>query len=207
MRKLIGTAKPICALSVARRCIAVVIALLSAMPAQAQEHHSDTFDDVLQYVPYASVFALKACGVQSRDEWPQLAVTAAASWVATAGVAYVLKHSVKEWRPDGSDQLSFPSGHSCFAFAGATVLHKEFGRLSPWISVAGYGIATMTAIDRVVNDRHHWYDVAAGAGIGILSTEVTYYLGDKLFKNSRLFNNDHASLVFTGTQLSLALRW
>lgn len=171
------------------------------LSAQAQQRHADGIDDVLQYVPYASVFALKACGVESRDDWRQLALTAAASWVVSGGVAYVLKHSVREWRPDHSDRRSFPSGHSTFAFAGATALHKEFHHVSPWISVAGYSVATLTAVDRVVKDRHHWYDVAAGAGIGILSTELTYYLSDKVFRNDRL------AFSFTGDRLDVAFRW
>ena len=162
----------------------------------------DRFDDVLQYVSYTSVFALKAVGVPSRNNWPKLAATAAASWVGTAGVAYVLKHSVKEWRPDQSDQLSFPSGHSAFAFAGATVLRKEFGHVTPWIPVVGYSIAVATAIDRVAKDRHYWYDTVAGAGIGILSTEISYFLSDMVFGK-----NNHLTLTFTGTRFDLAWYW
>ena len=151
----------------------------SLFTASAQQRHSDGLDDVLQYVPYASVLTLKACGVESRDEWP----------------------TIHEWRPDDSDNRSFPSGHSTFAFAGATVLHKEFGHLSPWISVAGYSVATLTAVDRVCRDRHHWYDACAGAAIGFLSTELTYYVTD------RLFPRHNASLAFTGNSIDFALRW
>ena len=78
--------------------------MLAISVVQAQQKHSDTVDDVLQYLPYASVFALKACGVQSRDNWTKLTVTTVASWVVSGGIGYVLKHSVKEWRPDDSDQ-------------------------------------------------------------------------------------------------------
>ena len=184
------------------RVIAILFTFhFSLLTSSAQQRHSDGFDDVLQYVPYASVLALKACGVESRDEWPQLLVATAGSWVVSAGVAYALKHSVKEWRPDDSDQRSFPSGHTTFAFAGATALHKEFGKVSPWISVAGYGVATLTAVDRVCRDRHHWYDVCAGAAIGYLSTELTYYVTDYLFPKH------NASIAFTGNTVEFALRW
>ena len=107
--------------------------------------------DVLQYAPYASVFVLKTCGVESRDEWKGLALTSAASWVVTAGVGYTLKHFIDEERPDHSDYKSFPSGHAMFAFAGATILHHEFGKVSPWISIAGYGVATVVAVERVAS--------------------------------------------------------
>ena len=168
---------------------------------QAQQKHSNGADDILQYVPYATVVGLKVCGVESRDDWTKLAATTAASWVVTAGVAYTLKHTVKEWRPDETDQHSFPSGHSAFAFAGATMLHKEYGHLSPWISVAGYGVATFTAVDRVVKERHHWYDVAAGAGIGFLSAELTDYLCNRFFKR------DQVVVGFAGNRLDVAIRW
>ena len=183
-----------------------VIAMLfmihySLCTASAQQRHSDGLDDVLQYVPYASVLTLKACRMESRDEWPQLLAATVGSWAVSAGVAYTLKHSIHEWRPDDSDNRSFPSGHTTFAFAGATVLHKEFGHQSPWISVAGYGVATFTAVDRVCRDRHHWYDVCAGAAIGFLSTELTYYVTD------RLFPRHNATLAFTGNTIDFALRW
>ena len=184
-----------------KHVVVLLACLLMSVGTQAQQKHSDTFDDVVQYVPYASVFALKACGVESRDDWTKLAVTTAASWVATAGAGWVLKHTVKEWRPDNSDQKSFPSGHSLIAFGGATALHKEFGKVSPWISVAGYSVATFVAVDRVVRDRHHWYDVAAGAGIGIAATEITWWLSDLVFKK----NKDKVAMGFSGNTLDIAI--
>ena len=160
-------------------------------------------DDVLQYVPYASVLALKVCGVESRHDWPRLAVATVGSWVLSAGVAYTLKHTVREWRPDHTDRRSMPSGHATFAFAGATVLHHEYGHLSPWISVAGYGVAALTAADRVRRDRHHWYDVCAGAAIGVLSTEATYWLCGKLFPDKQ--QTVQIGLQPTGVSVQVAL--
>lgn len=176
--------------------------MLGLLPTQAfsQQKHSDTFDTMIEYVPYTSVFVLKACGVESRDDCKKLVLTTAASWVAAAGSAYILKHSIKEWRPDHSDQKSFPSGHATIAFAGATALHREFGHISPWISISGYGLATFVAVDRVCRDRHHWYDVAAGAGIGFTATTLTWWISDKFIKN------DHVALGFSGNTIDLAIR-
>jgi membrane-associated phospholipid phosphatase len=169
--------------------------------AHAQQKHSDGLDDVLEYMPYASIFVLKACGVESRDDWKKLAMTTAASWVASAGTAYILKRNIKETRPDGTNQRSFPSGHSCIAFAGATALHHEFGLVSPWISAAGYGVATFVAVDRVLKDRHYWYDVVAGAGIGFAATEATWWLSRKVLKDK----SDQVSIGFGGNALDLAV--
>lgn len=181
----------------------IALCLTVTLNASAQQRHSDAADDVLQYVPYASVFVLKAAGVESSHQWTQLAATVAASWVASAGTAYVLKHSIQEWRPDSTDRRSFPSGHSTFAFAGATALRHEFGHLSPWITVGGYTVATLTAIDRVRRDRHHWYDVCAGAAIGIAATELTYYVSDLLFPPKQ----KNISLGITPAGLDLVVRW
>lgn len=177
-------------------CLSVAI-----LTATAQQHHSDGIDNLLEYTPYASIFVMKAVGVDSRHDWPQLAVTAAASWVVSAGTAYALKHSVKEWRPDHSDQRSFPSGHATIAFAGATALRHEFGHISPWITVGGYTVAALTAADRVRLDRHHWYDVCAGAAIGTLATEAVYLLSD------RLFPKKNVAVTVTDNSLTFAYRW
>lgn len=183
-----------------KRITLIILCYLMCVNANAQDQkHSDGLDDVLQYVPYTSVFALKALGVDSKDNWEDLMLTTAASWVITAGVTYGLKHSVKEWRPDNTDQKSFPSGHSAFAFAGATMLRHEYGHLSPWITAAGYGVATFTAVDRVLKDRHHWYDVVAGAAIGAGVGELTWYLSRKMF------NTDNVAIGFNGTQMDVVI--
>ena len=167
--------------------------------AQDKAYHGDGPDDVLQYAPYASLFLLKAVGVESASSWKRLAVNAAASYVFTAGTAWVLKHSIHETRPDGTDRRSFPSAHSAIAFAGAHALHKEYGRISPWVSVAGYGVAAFTAIDRVCRNRHHWYDVAVGAAIGIGTTELGYWLGDKI-------TGEHSKYQGSMTPTALSMR-
>ena len=59
------------------------------------------------------------------------------------------------------------------------------------------------AVDRVIKDRHHWYDVAAGAGIGIAATEITWWLSDKLFPKQK----DRVQIAFTGTTLDVAVRF
>ena len=45
-----------------------------------------------------------------------------------------------------------------------------------WLSISGYPIAIATGIYRVLNDKHWVGDIIAGAGIGIVSTEIAYWL-------------------------------
>lgn len=162
--------------------ILTITAILIASPIKAQNAtpHRDGIDNYLQYAPIVTTYALKAAGAESASSWKRMTVNTAISFGLSCGTAYVLKHTVHDRRPDGSDNRAFPSGHTVIAFAGAVALDKEFRHLSPWISVVGYAVATATAIDRVRRDRHNWDDIAAGAAIGIAGTELGYWLGDKI---------------------------
>jgi len=191
---------------------AILLYTAAVLPALGQQHRSDAFDDLLQHMPMAAVFVLKACSPTNHPQqgeaaplnppnWVELTLTALSSYAIGAATAYSLKQMVAERRPDKSDRRSFPSGHTMFAFAGATMLHHEFGHLSPWVTIGGYGIATLTAVDRLVRDRHYLHDVCAGAAIGIAATELTYFLKQKLFKSRNV------DLSFTGQRLDLAIRW
>ena len=148
-------------------------------------------DDYLQFFGPTAVAGLKLAGVEGRSDWPRLAVSAALSYGIMAGFVNGIKYTAKEMRPDGSTANSWPSGHTATSFVGATLLHKEYGLTrSPWYSVAGYAMATATGVMRVLNNRHWVSDVMSGAGIGILSTELGYAIGDLLFKGKGLLRNN-----------------
>ena len=148
-------------------------------------------DDYTQFFGPAMVAGLKLGGYEGRSDWPRLLASAGLSYAIMAGFVNGIKYTAKEMRPDGSTANSWPSGHTATSFVGATLLHKEYGLTrSPWFSVAGYGVATATGVMRVLNNRHWVSDVMSGAGIGIMSTELGYALGDLLFKGKGLLRND-----------------
>ena len=89
--------------------------------------------------------------------------------VVGASVAYHLKK-----RPDSGNNNSFPSGHTAQAFAAASFFSHEFGHRSVWYSIGAYAVASSVGVMRVLNDRHWLSDVFAGAGFGILSTNLVY---------------------------------
>ena len=141
------------------------------------------YDDYLTLVPAAAMLGLKVAGVEGRSSWGRMLVSDAFSAALVATAVNTLKYTTKVTRPDGSKQNSFPSGHTAVAFMSATMLHKEYGLTrSPWYSVAGYTWATGIGLSRILNNRHWLSDVLAGAGIGILSTELGYFLADLIFK-------------------------
>lgn len=148
-------------------------------------------DNYTQFSPYAVAVGLKALGYDGRSSWDRLAVSTLASNAVMALAVNATKYSVKEMRPDNSTRNSFPSGHTATAFVAATVLHKEYGLTrSPWFSVGGYAVAMGTGFMRVLNNRHWISDVMAGAGIGILSTELGYFIGDILYKNNGIMRRE-----------------
>lgn len=140
----------------------------------------------IQYLPLAATLGLKAFGVESRSSWARMAVSGAAGGAIMLAATQSMKHLISTGRPDNSDDHSFPSGHTATAFVTATILHREYGHISPLVSIGGYATAAATGILRIRKNRHWASDVAAGAGIGILATELGYCITDALFRNKGL---------------------
>lgn len=140
------------------------------------------YDNYTQYVPLAAAWGLKLAGVEGRSSWKELTVSNVFSAALMAGFVNALKYTTKETRPDNSANNSFPSGHTATAFMCATILHKEYGMISPWYSIGGYTLAGLTGITRQLNNRHWIGDVLVGAGIGMISTDLGYFLSDLIFK-------------------------
>lgn len=162
---------------------------------QYKRYHGDGIDNVLEYVPTAAVFGLKLLGVPAESSWKRRLTVSVVSFGINAAVTYSLKHTIHEMRPDGTDNHSFPSGHTAVAFSGATTLMHEYRKVSPWIGVAGYAVATTVAVDRVRRNRHHWGDVVAGAAIGVASAEAGYWIGDIILGKGKKKNKMSAFLL------------
>lgn len=143
-------------------------------------------DDYLQYAPAAVMLGLKALGVEGRSSWGRMLVSDAFSVALMAALVNTSKCNTHVVRPDGTNDHSFPSGHTATAFMTATMLTKEYGHISPWVGIGAYTVAAGTGLMRMANNKHWLSDVLTGAGIGILSTEVGYYLADLIFKGRGL---------------------
>jgi len=154
------------------------------------EHQPDKIklDNYTQYVPAILVYGLNAIGLKGKHNLKDRSIILGTSLLISSAVVLPAKHLVKEERPDGSNALSFPSGHTTFAFATAQFMFREYQDENIWLSLTGYPIAVFTGVYRILNDKHWVGDVVAGAGIGILSTEVAYWLFPKV---SQLFSINH----------------
>ena len=148
-------------------------------------------DDYTQFFGPALTVGLKIGGVEGRSDWTRMLASAGMGYAAMAIMVNSIKYTASEMRPDGSTANSWPSGHTATSFVGATILHKEYGlTVSPWYSIAGYGVATATGVMRVLNNRHWVSDILSGAGIGILCGELGYALSDVIFRNKGLLRNN-----------------
>lgn len=137
-------------------------------------------DNFLLYSPTVSVYALNAIGIHGAHNFKDRTMIILLANAFAQGTVFSLKSWTHETRPDASDHLSFPSGHTAEAFVGAEFMRLEYKDVSPWYGVAGYAMATATGVLRMYNNKHWMSDVVAGAGVGIASTRVAYWLYPKL---------------------------
>jgi membrane-associated phospholipid phosphatase len=87
-----------------------------------------------------------------------------------------LKLATQRLRPDGSDHLSFPSGHSAVTFATATVIERHLGWRK---ALLGYAVATYVATSRLHDDQHWLSDVVFGAAVGtVAGRTVVHHAAD-----------------------------
>jgi len=142
-------------------------------------------DNYTQYLPAVMVYGYNLAGIKGKHNFKERTIIYGTSQVISAAFVLPLKHLVKEERPDGSNHLSFPSGHTTTAFSSAHFLFREYKDENFWLSLSGYPIAIFTGVYRTLNDKHWVGDVVAGAGFGILSTELAYWLFPRI---NTLFN-------------------
>lgn len=139
-------------------------------------------DNYTQYAPAAAVYGLNLMGISGKHNLVDRSVILATSGVIMGISVVGFKQLTHIQRPDGSTYNSFPSGHTATAFACAEFLFQEFKDRSLWYGVAGYAVAAGTGFLRMYNNRHWLTDVVAGAGFGILSTKVAYWLFPRIKK-------------------------
>lgn len=169
-------------------------------------------DDYTLFVPIAAVYGLDLAGIKGRNNMLDKTVILGTSTLFLYSSVNLIKNNTNIRRPSGKSQSSFPSGHTAISFMAAEFLHQEYGHVSPWYSIAGYTIAASTGFLRIYNDKHWLSDVAAGAGIGILSTKIAYWLHpfikSVIFKNKSKFKESQVQLniapMYTGNELLLA---
>ncbi|MCC2546862.1 phosphatase PAP2 family protein [Hymenobacter sp. BT175] len=136
-----------------------------------------SLDDYSRKGPIVAAYALQVAGVKGERGVVPFSIIWGLSHALNSGIVCNLKNVVAEARPDNpTDLSSFPSAHTADAFMTATLLHEQYYKTNPWISVGGYSMAAATGAMRIMNNRHWVTDVLAGASIGFLSAEAVWHL-------------------------------
>jgi hypothetical protein len=152
-------------------------------------HFHTKTDNYLQYVPALMVYATNAIGIHGEHNFHDLTMI----YLMANGIAGItvqsLKAITKSPRPNGGHN-AFPSGHTATAFVSAEFLRQEYKNVSPVYSYSGYLIATATGILRMYNNAHWLRDIIPGAGFGILSTRIAYWIYPAIQR--KLFPHSHA---------------
>jgi len=154
--------------------------------ARVQAHRTSTGDRALTFpelygrgpLTLSAGAALYAGGLALGSPWTRetgraAVVSIAYSGVVTAGLKYVVGRD-RPYLGHGSQNLhwfgghgaaqSFPSGHTTADFAFSSSLAARIHR--PWAYPLLYGLASLTAVQRVYTDKHWTSDVLFGALIG-----------------------------------------
>lgn len=105
-----------------------------------------SLDNYTQYAPAVIVYSLNAAGIKGKHNFKDRTIIYATSQLISAAFVVSLKHIVKEERPDGSNYLSFPSGHTATAFSSAQFMFREYKDSNFWLSISGYSFAVFTGV-------------------------------------------------------------
>lgn len=168
----------------------VCLLLAVSLPAWAGKSGIQTAGDYIQIIIPATAY-LSTYTTHSKEGRTQFYQ----SFFTSLAVTHGLKLIVDKDRPDGSDNNSFPSGHTAAAFQGAGFIQKRYG----WrYGLPAYALASFVGYSRVYAKKHYLEDVLAGAAISLISCEqfTTRY------KRKRLNVGAHPSLMGVSFRLS-----
>jgi membrane-associated phospholipid phosphatase len=132
---------------------------------------------------------------RTRRDGLDMVLCMAVPWLMTEGL---VKNLVGRTRPylaleglvpivEPLRSWSFPSGHTCSAFAAATALALAFrGKGGGWAFLP----AALIAVSRVYVGVHYPTDVLAGAAIGALLSWAVFRLSRRIVKQTPAFPGD-----------------
>lgn len=139
-------------------------------------NHRCDVESYLKFVPVASVYGLSLLGAEAKHSYLDRTLSSGIAFAVVYSITHGAKFLIHSPRPNGLSDDSFPSGHTAFSFMGAELVRIEYGDDSPWYTAGAYAVATAVGMMRIYNG-HHWFtDVVAGAGVGMLSARVGYWL-------------------------------
>jgi len=134
------------------------------------------YDNYTQYAPAVLTYGLNLVGVKGRHNYRGMTIIYLTSQLFTGLFTMPIKMGRLRERPDMSNFHSFPSGHTTTAFSAAQFMYREYQDTHFWLAVSGSSFAFFSGFSRILNNKHWVSDVVIGAGLGILSTELAYWV-------------------------------
>lgn len=137
---------------------AFALTCVAAAPVQASEEGWDDAGTIAKNALVVAAFGVPAV----QGDWDGV-LQAGGSIGGSVIITQGLKEAFPSRRPDGSDNNSFPSGHTSTSFAAAATLHNRYG----WeAGLPAYLVASFVGVSRVEARKHRVGDVLVGAAIG-----------------------------------------
>lgn len=147
-----------------RLSLTLCVLPVTMLPTAAWAKHEQSWATVSDIGLYSlSALAIATPAIKGDK---QGAFQAAGSIAAASLITNGLKETFPERRPDGSNRRSFPSGHTSVSFAAAASLYNRQGKA---VGIPAFAIASLVGVARIEADKHFYYDVLVGAGIGLAS--------------------------------------
>ena len=135
-------------------------------PARAVDKDLQEAGDILQIALPITAF-LSTYLYDDPEGRAQFSKSFLTSWATVYGIKFIgNKVRPGDIDPQEEGNLSFPSGHTMGAFAGASFLQTRYG----WVwGLPAYFLAGLTGYSRINAEAHYFDDVIAGASIAMLS--------------------------------------
>ncbi len=141
---------------------------------ERQPNFDTWLDNPLLVAPYVELAIVNLLNVRSNNDLINTSLVTLKAEALMAAMVFGLKEITNLERPNGEDNKAMPSGHTAQAFLAASIVHTELRHHSQWYGVGAYTIATSVGAIRMLKNKHWQSDVFVGAGIGILSSHLSY---------------------------------
>lgn len=175
--------------------IIVVLVFFSSLNAKGTvtERYGDYIQISLPIIAYSTILLLD--DKDGENEFYK-------SFFSTFAATHILKHTVKEERPNGTNTKSFPSGHTSVSFQSATYIHVRYGFK---YAIPAYLGASYVGYSRVYGNKHYVHDVLAGAIIG---SGFSYYFSTPYkYKSTYIEPIVYNSMDYKNTVYGVKVTW
>lgn len=176
----------------------------------------DTVGEFYNLLPAAGLGFVAGAALGDRN-LQAASLEAVQTLVIMAGFVKALKYGTQRRRPNaspdsafefegpglGGDDKSFVSGHAAYSFAAASVFASAYDD-NAFVAPVAYGLAGLSALSRINDDKHWFTDVLVGAAMGVVMGKLVHHTSPfRAEANRRVSVRPYRRSGATGVQISL----